>query len=146
MATLYSEIYERAIHKFSDYDILNLIEADRDTLLHTYLLSAESDFIHICLEDLSDKNEELMQYNAALSNESKEILALGIAYYWIDAKAMDSRLLKNVLSTKDFTIHSPANLINAINSMRENTYKLYNNAMIRYSYRNGKISTIGDLQ
>lgn len=144
MATLYSEIYERAILKFSDYDWMSLNEDVREKILHAYLLSAENDFVHICHEDLTNKDDDLMQYNETLSNESKEILALGVAYYWVSSKAMDSRLLKNVLSTKDFTVHSPANLVNAVNSLMTAIGKTYHKAIIDYSYRNGKIATIGE--
>lgn len=53
MATPFSEIYERAVLKFSDYDFLKLSESEREYILEKYLMSAQADFEKMCRIDLS---------------------------------------------------------------------------------------------
>lgn len=142
MPTSFSTIYERAIFKFTDYSFLGA-EADfKDALLQKYLLAAVADFQHMCnTVDLTDYDLELAQFNNELDNEIIEILSWGIAYYWISAKALNSKLLKNIIHNKDYTSYSPANLLKEIQTLRETIEQEFKGRAKTYSFRHGDIDT-----
>ena len=82
--TEFETIYERAVFKFKDYSFLSTPETIKEKILLHYLLSAIADFQHKCVNvDLTDYDIENERFNIDLSNEIIEILALGVAYYWL---------------------------------------------------------------
>ena len=142
MATPFSEIYERAIFKFADRNLLKLTGDEKEAVLEKYLLSSQARFSNICRIDLSDRDEEKKQYNNTLDESSIEILALGVAYYWLRARVLRVELMKNNLSTKDFTVFSNANLLKEVRSTRDMLYKEWLGLMNDYSFRNGDIANL----
>lgn len=101
MATPFRDIYSHAIFRFADYDFLQQDIATREGVLEEYLFSASVEFKHICNVDLGDYDLQLKQFNQDLDDDVIEILALGIAFYWLSYKSLDSKAIKNVLNSKD---------------------------------------------
>lgn len=142
MPTKFSEIYERAVFKFTDYSFLGADDIYKDALLQKYLLAAVADFQPMCnTVDLNDYDLELGQFNNELDNEVIEILSWGIAYYWISAKALNSKLLRNMIHNKDYTSYSPANLLKEITSLRDTVEQEFRGRTKTYSFRHGDIDT-----
>ena len=139
MATDFREIYDLAVCRFRDYSWLKFSDEDREHFLKNYLVSACKDFAPVCKENLSDVDEYGLAFTADLSDEVKDILASGVAYYWYASKAMNSELLRNQMSTKDYSFFSPANLLREITTLKENLWKEYQHAITMYTYRNGDI-------
>lgn len=142
MGTQYSQVYERALFRFRDYSLPALDEADANNILKVYLNSAVSDFGGICKESLVASQEESDSFEEELSDEVQEILALGISFYWLSSQVLNEDLLKNSLSTKDYTYFSPANLLRESSSLRESIRKEYRDKMNLYTYRHGDISSL----
>lgn len=142
MATPYSDVLNRAMFRFRDYDFLRMSYDEVQTVLMAFLHSAVADFAPICSDDLYDVDENLAQFNADLDAEVQEILALGVAFHWTSARVLDQELLRNSMSTKDYTYFSPANLLRESQTLRETLRKEYNNRMIQYSYHHGDIAGI----
>lgn len=142
MATPFSEIYERATVKFSDYDFLKLSESEREYMLEKFLMATRADFEKMCRIDLSQINTESHEFEATLDNEVIEILSFGIAYYWVSSKVLDSTNLSNSLSIKDYSFFSPANLLREMTEFRNSLYKEYRRRMIEYSYYAGNIASL----
>ena len=142
MSTPFSEIYNRAMFKFSDYEFLKLTDVDKEHIMESFLKSAQSDFEKKCRIDLSLINDEDKEYELDLDNECIEILASGVAYYWVSSKLLDSDILRNKLSTKDYSYFSPANLLRELTAFKESLYKEFRNKMTEYTYYNGDISSL----
>jgi hypothetical protein len=142
MATPFTDIYARAIFRFADYDFLKQDIATREGVLENYLISAKTEFQRVCKIDLGDYDIELQQFNQTLDDEVIEILSLGIAFYWISYKALNSELLKNVLNSKDYYYYSPANLLKEIQTLRKTLRDEFNSRMRQHSYNNNSISTL----
>lgn len=141
MATPYTDIYERAIFRFADYDFLQKDFQAREDVLERYLISAKTDFSRVCEIDLMDCDPVLRQFNADLGDEEIEILALGISYYWLSYKALDSKALKNVLNSKDYYYYSPANLLKEVQTLRKTVRDEFNSRMRRYSFDKNSIAS-----
>lgn len=150
MATPFTDIYDRAIFRFADYDFLSLSELGgykqdiqtREDVLERYLISAKTDFSRVCKVDLTDCDMEAKQFNADLDDEIIEILALGISFYWLSYKALDSKALKNVLNSKDYYYYSPANLLKEVQELRNTIRSEFQSKMRRYSYNDNELETL----
>ena len=162
MSTPYKDILDRAIFRFSDLKLARMNEVDQYFILQKYLESAVSDFQNKCAVDLTQRIEN-QQVDAVsdgisdyasigtaesvatggfvedLDNEVQEILALGVSYYWLSAQILNSDLLKNKLSTKDYTYFSPANLMREIQTLRESVQKEYRRRVVSYTYDHGNL-------
>ena len=142
--TSFEEIYDRALSRFRDYTWLKYSDEDKAFLLRNYLAMAQADFAPMCSEDLDDYDEETGRYNITLSNEVISILAVGISYYWLDARIMNSEVLRNYMSTKDYTYFSPANLLREMTTLRTQAWDEYQHRMIRYTYQEADIAGLSN--
>ena len=142
MNTSFSEIYERAVFRFSAYDFLDKDKFMKESVLEKYLDSARVDFQPSCDINLSDRDVEKKQFNSELSEEIQEILALGVAFYWLSAKTMRSDLLKNIIYHKDYTTFSPANLLKEIRTLRKEIKKEFKSKIREYGYNNSSLGTL----
>jgi hypothetical protein len=142
MATKLVDIYSRAIYRFADYDMLKQEFVQQMDSLGSYLHMAEADFKKACPFDLSKKDDAGESYLVDLDDESIEILALGVAYYWVGQKVLDEDNFKNSLSTKEYSYFSPANLLREAGVVFEYLGKTFEHKIIDYTYYNGSISSI----
>lgn len=142
MSTPYTDIFKRAVFRFKDYDYLRMSEDEIHEVLVAFLHSAISDFAPVCQDDLYDVDETLSQFNVDLDLEVQEILATGIAFYWTSARILDQELLRNSMSTKDYTYFSPANLMRESQTLRETLRKEYRDRIVQYTYHHGDIASI----
>ncbi|MBR6648469.1 MAG: hypothetical protein IKL29_03725 [Bacteroidaceae bacterium] len=142
MATPFTDIYARAIFRFADYEFLKQDIETREGVLEKYLISAKTEFQRVCKTDLGDYDLELKQFNQTLDDEVIEILSLGIAFYWLSYKALNSELLKNVLNSKDYYYYSPANLLKEVQTLRKTLRNEFNSKMRQHSYNDSTIGTL----
>lgn len=142
MATPFADIYARAIFRFADYEFLKQDIETRESILEQYLFSAKVEFQRVCHVDLNDYDMTKKQFNQDLDDEIIEILSLGIAFYWLSYKALNSELLKNVLNSKDYYYYSPANLLKEVQTLRKTIRDEFRGKMRQYSYNNNSISTL----
>lgn len=142
MATPFTDIYARAVFRFADYEFLKQDIDTREGVLERHLFSAKTDFQRICKADLGSYDIELGQFNETLDDEVIEILSLGVAFYWLSYKSLNSELLKNVLNSKDYYYYSPANLLKEIQTLRKTLRGEFNRKMRQYSYHGNDISNL----
>lgn len=164
MSTPYTAILNRAIFRLSDEKLARMNCVDQQFILRKYLESAVSDFQNKCSSDLSERiensgilpsdettgdNTSMIDRNqqegfvADLTDEEQEILALGVSYYWLSAQIMNTSLLKNKLSTKDYQYFSPANLMRETQTLRESVRTEYKHRIIDYTYDHGDLTLEG---
>lgn len=137
MSTTYNSIFDRALSKMKEYSFLRMEDEEIYTLLTPYLKSAENDFARICVESLSATDD--LGYLSDLSDESVDILALGIVCHWMTAYVADADKLRNLLGTKDFSVFSPANLLTSVRNARADLLLEYHDKINRYSYIYGNV-------
>lgn len=143
MGTPFTTIYAAAVFRFTDPRLVELFDEYKEEILCQYLYSACADFVDICAYDLTDIDTATQSFNARLDNKCIEILAAGVAFYWLSAQTLDERLLKNKMSTKDYTFFSPANLLASMTELRSQVEHAYRMAIINYSYEIGDIEHPG---
>lgn len=143
MPTTFKDIYSRAIFRFADYDFLKQDIATREAALERHLMSAKAEFKRICKIDLESTCDlEKKEFTEGLDEDTIEILSLGIAFYWISYKTLNSELLQNVLNSRDYYHYSPAALLKEIQTLRKTLRGEFDGKMREYSYRNLDIGSL----
>lgn len=123
MATTYETVYSTFLSKVSDYDLCAIHPDETREYLYDLMNSAITRFEGVCVTDLSVRDEENKSFLNDLSYLEIDIISEMMIENWLKPKLYNSDLLRNNLSTKDFSVFSPANLAN---STRE-TYVLAHN-------------------
>lgn len=133
--TPYSDIYDILSGMYSDFEFLQLTPEIQENVLEGWLISATSEFDK-CKQDLSDRDETLRHFNVNLTDSEKKILAKYMLCEWLSPKLYTVENLRNHLSTKDFNMFSPANLLKEIRETHDKALKSANGAKRTYAHKN----------
>ena len=135
MATSYEEIYNLASNKITDPEIALLLPEDIEELFHGYLISAIPKF-RKCKNDLSNRDDELRQFNVDLLDVEKEILAILVVREWIQPQLYSALLTKQVFSDKEQKYYSQSSHLSELRALDE-TLKIEAQKLSRdYTYGN----------
>ena len=134
--TTYRELANAVFDKIKDIDFANMDEEIAYQIVISYMRSAIVAF-QSATQDLSDRDDELAQFNFRLSDNTFVILVNYMIIEWLTSNfILTSNALKSRLSTSDF--HS-LNLHNQLSKATElrNTLKAENDQLaINKSYKN----------
>lgn len=137
MATSYEEIYNLAANKITDPEIALLLPEDIEELFHGYLISAIPKF-RKCKNDLSNRDDELRQFNVDLLDVEKEILAILVVREWLQPQLYSSLLTKQVFSDKEQKYYSQSSHLSELRALDE-TLKIDAQKLSRdYTYGNSE--------
>ena len=135
MATSYEEIYNLAANKITDPEIALLLPEDIEELFYGYLISAIPKF-HKCKNDLSNRDDELRQFNVDLLDVEKEILAILVVREWLQPQLYSALLTKQVFSDKEQKYYSQSSHLSELRALDE-TLKIDAQKLSRdYTYGN----------
>ena len=140
MATSYEEIYNLASNKITDPEIALLSQEDIEELFHGYLISATTKF-RKCKNDLSNRDDELRQFNVDLLDMEKEILAILVAREWLQPQLYSALLTKQVFSDKEQKYYSQSSHISELRALDE-TLKIEAQKLSR-DYTYGSLEYLG---
>lgn len=142
MGTRYEEVYERYRGQVRNYEFLDYDAVTREAMQLDLLKMAISDFEDVCKQDLNDREDDLLEFNIRLTNREKDILALGMIVHFVRQYVYNTDALQNGLSTKDFTLFSPANLLEKMTTLLTTTERQQMKEINLYSFRNGEIASL----
>lgn len=114
--TQYSTLYEKCLSKLEDPQLAMLPEEDLEEMLHGYLMSAIAKH-RKCEHDLSDRDEELKQFNSDLSDLEIEILAILMLREWISQRLHSVTTVMQTFSGKETSFYSQAAHIKELREM-----------------------------
>lgn len=140
MATTFESIYARCRGRIRDYDKEGYTDemfADAESDL---LQAAIDDFADICVQDLTDYDDELQQFNVTLTRKEQSILALSMIVHWLEPYVYNSDALKNAMSTKDFSVFSPAKLLEQMKDLLAQSQRKLTAEMNLYSFKSNSVS------
>ena len=130
MATPYQTVYDRALQKCTDYDLVTLPDVELTEMLHSWLLSAIAKFRQ-CKNDLKDRDDELAQFNSDLD----EILAIMIVREWLQPQLRSTLLTRQIFGGKEENYYSQAAHLKELMDM-DNSLKVEAQKLMRdYTYK-----------
>lgn len=136
MPTTLEQVYNVFLHNIDD-DVLALLspEVVEDMLL-IYLQGACTEFT-TCEKDLTIDTVAKAFY-IELDMDEIYILARGMIMYWLQPKILREDTLRNMITDKDYTQYSPANMLEKLTKLKEVTEKDLIRRRTKYTYRNFK--------
>lgn len=105
--TSYETLYNRCLSKIEDPTLAMLSDNDMDDMLHGWMLSAIAKH-RKCEHDMSDRDDELRQFNFDMSDLELEILAILMCREWVSQQLNSVTLTLQVFSGKETTYFSQA--------------------------------------
>lgn len=114
--TQYSTLYERCLSKIEDPTLAMLPEEDLENMLHGYLMSAIAKH-RKCEHDLSDRDEELKQFNFDLSDLEIEIISILMTREWISQRLHSVTNVMQVFGGKEEKWFSQSSHIKELREM-----------------------------
>lgn len=141
MATDFSVVYGSFLSKVTDTDLSDMTEQDANSVMSDLLKQATVKFSESCKKDLSDVMTT--GFVSDLDDYEVDILSELMVEAWYKPHINYTDLLRNKLSTKDFTTFSPANLQKENRESYELAHKRARSMINEYSFR---MNNIGDLK
>lgn len=140
MATEFDTVYGAFLGKVSDYDLADMAETDAKAVMSDYLQQAVGKFGESCKKDLTAVTGE--SFDADLTYFEIDIISELMVEGWCKPRLYNLDLLRNKLSTKDFTTFSPANLLDKVREVYEQSHKRARSMINEYSYRENNIGEL----
>ena len=141
MATDFSVVYGSFLSKVTDTDLSDMTEENANSVMSDLLKQATVKFSESCKKDLSDVTTT--GFVSDLDDYEIDILSELMVEAWYKPRINYTDLLRNKLSTKDFTTFSPANLQKENRESYELAHKRARSMINEYSFR---MNNIGDLK
>lgn len=142
MATTFESIYARCRGRIRDYDKEGYTDEMFKAVEKDLLQAAIDDFVDICTQDLTDYDEELEEFNITLTRKEQSILALSMIVHWLEPYVYNSDALKNAMSTKDFSMFSPAKLLEQMKGLLEQSQQKLKAEMNLYSFKVNSVAAL----
>lgn len=131
--TSYATLYKRCLAKIEDPVLAMMSDEDLKDILHGYLVSAIAKH-RTCEHDLSDRDDELMQFNSDLSDIELEIVAILMAREWVSQQLLSVTNTLQVFSGKETNYYSQAAHLKELQALDEK-YRLEAQQLSRdYTY------------
>lgn len=131
--TSYATLYKRCLAKIEDPVLAMMSDEDLKDILHGYLVSAIAKH-RVCEHDLSDRDDELMQFNSDLSDIELEIVAILMAREWVSQQLLSVTNTLQVFSGKETNYYSQAAHLKELQALDEK-YRLEAQQLSRdYTY------------
>lgn len=140
MATTFESIYARCRGRIRDYDKEGYTDEMFADAENDLLQAAIDDFADICVQDLTDYDDELQQFNVTLTRKEQSILALSMIVHWLEPYVYNSDALKNAMSTNDFSFFSPAKLLEQMKDLLAQSQRKLTAEMNLYSFKSNSVS------
>ena len=118
MATSFNTLYEKCLSKIEDPQLAMLPEEDLESILHGWLMSAVAKH-RMCKNDLSDRDEELKQFNINLTDLEVEILGILMAREWVSSQLLSVTNTLQVFSGKETNYYSQAAHLKELQALDE---------------------------
>ena len=140
MGTPFENIQARCRGRIRDYDKESYTDEMFAQVEQDLLESAIDDFADICGQDLADYDIELQQFNVELTRKEQNILALSMIVHWLEPYVYNSDALKNAMSTKDFSVFSPAKLLEQMRGLLQQSERKLKAEMNLYSFKSNDVA------
>ena len=136
MGTTYTQIFDEFKDKISDPDLLMFTETLQHEMLVSYMNKAISRCRRIVYKtvDLSKRDDAIAEFESELPLEVIDIITEWMTVFWLQPYVNNIENLRNNLSTKDFQLFSPANLLDKIGNRYDVAWKRARSMTNEYSF------------
>ena len=137
MGIPYSDIYALFLQQVTDQSLGNMLPADMNYHMSRWLMSASTKFALDCRQDILSRDSSSQAFTVVLTDLEQQILAQLMVVEWLSPALYTAQLLRQVISDKDFKVHSQANHIEQLTKLRNYAQDEAESLIMRYSYMSG---------
>ncbi|WP_143322783.1 hypothetical protein [Clostridium sp. HBUAS56010] len=144
METTYKYVFDEFKDTITDPDLLLLT----DELQEDYLLAIMKKSIGKCerivkkVVDLSERDDVDMKFLNNIPSDVLDIICEWMTVYWLKPYVNNLENLRNHMNTKDFTMYSPANLMEKISDRYESAKKYSRSLTNEFSFIYGDLENL----
>lgn len=133
--TNYETVFAEFKDKITDPDLITFAEDLQTEMLVAYMKKAIGKCKRVVKTvDLNNRDDELMEFGVELPDEVMDIITEWMTVFWLQPFVNNIENLRNNLSTKDFSVFSPANLLEKIGDRYDIARKHARSLTNEYSY------------
>lgn len=133
--TSYETIYNRFLNKITSYRILELSDNDVQEMLLEWLNAAIPKFKR-CKTDLSQRDDELLEFDNDLLENEIEILALLMVNEWLEPQINSELYVSQFYGGKEEKFYQQANHLEKLINLKKSNYLEVQKLMRDYAYQN----------
>lgn len=134
------------LNKITEFNFVQMDAFDRNSIIDEYMGNSLYQFNAICKHDIVSRDDKIRELTADIPesdvDEIVDIVSEGMLVQWMKPFVYRQENLENVLSTKDFSTYSPAELLLRISNAYAKAQKDYTNMIREYSYNHGDLSDL----
>jgi len=147
MSVPYDAFTGAFLSKITERDLLMLQEDVRTEIVDGYMKRAVAQFRHVCKYDLVGSADDILRIfdidiKAEELDEILDIVSEGMVVQWLKPFMFKQELYKNILSTKDFSAYSPAELLLRVGGAYKDAKDAYTQMIREYSYNAGDLTEL----
>lgn len=136
MSTPVQDIYKIFLSQIGKDLISELKQEVAEDIMMTYLLGATVEFDK-CKKDLTINEDNIL---GDLEIDEKFILADGMIIYWLQPKINTEEVIRNRITDRDYSSNSPANLLDKLIKLRDQTERRLSKRLRKYSWKDVKVN------
>lgn len=135
------------LNKISEFKFLQLEDNNRTEIIDGYRKRAVSAFKKNCRVDLFTTGDDILrEYNVDVKDEDVDelvdIISEGMVVQWLKPYVYQQELLENVMSTRDYSLYSPAELLLRVGNAYAKAQRDFTQMIREYSYNHGDLSDL----
>ena len=147
MSISYDYIVDAFLNKISEFDLAELAEDCREDVVKGYMKRAITHFGKNCKYDLISTQDDVMRkIDADIDDddidELVEIISEGMVVQWLKPYVYKQENLENAMSTRDYSMYSPAELLMRVGNAYKQANRDYTQMIREYSYNHGDLTDL----
>ena len=141
------DIFTRAfLEKVTELDF-PIRDYERNGIIDGYMKRAINSFRTVCLHDLTTTADDVVrEFDVDVPDEDldelADIISEGMVVQWLKPYVYKQENLENLISTKDFSTYSPAELLNRVKGTYQDARKDFKHMIRDYSYDHGDLTDL----
>ena len=147
MSVSYDVFTGAFLAKVSEYEFMQLGEDNRTAVIDGFMKRALNGFRKNCLYDLFTTGDDVIrEFNVTIPesdlDEISDIVAEGMVVQWLKPYVYKQENLQNAISTRDYSVFSPAELSHRVSEVYTQAKYDYRQMIREYSFNHGDLSTL----
>lgn len=146
MSLSYDVFTEGFLSKITEFELLALEEGRRTEVVDGYMKRSIAGFKRICKYDLTAWDDVTRTIDVEIPDEDideiVDIVSEGMVVQWLKPYLYRQEILENALSTRDYAVFSPAELLMRVGNAYQKAQTDYTQMMREYSFNHGDLSVL----
>lgn len=146
MSVEYDALTQGFLDKVTEYHFLELSDDVTQGVIDGYMKRACAQFSKICAHNITEFDDINRQILVDIPMDEYytiiDIISEGMVVQWLKPYAYNAENLENVLTTRDFNMYSPNELLRRVMAIHQTAKTNFTNMMRDYSYQFGDLTDL----